>query len=183
MRTRIPYTLSAGIIDRFPHKAIANALMMADSSCSGSTPFKGLVDHGAQDRSLHRDRFSSTPSLQQVRPTVPPPCSHAVLLTMIGLSIYDSTRLGGGSSRLWRIPRFQRDWATQPKHSPNSQFARIKLPSRAAIIPLISGSWWPNSPTQPLRIYVTNSNSFSAKCVHGVATEDIDLGARFCIIL
>ncbi|KAK1524271.1 uncharacterized protein CCOS01_09358 [Colletotrichum costaricense] len=38
---------------------------MADSSCSGSTPFKGLVDHGAQDRSLHRDRFSSTPSLQQ----------------------------------------------------------------------------------------------------------------------
>lgn len=38
---------------------------MADSSCSGSTPFKGLVDHGAQDRSLHRDRFSSTTSLQQ----------------------------------------------------------------------------------------------------------------------
>ncbi|KAK7456928.1 hypothetical protein Landi51_02204 [Colletotrichum acutatum] len=38
---------------------------MADSSCSGFTPFKGLVDHGAQDRSLHRDRFTSTASLQQ----------------------------------------------------------------------------------------------------------------------
>ncbi|OHE94529.1 hypothetical protein CORC01_10162 [Colletotrichum orchidophilum] len=38
---------------------------MADSSCSGSAPFKSLVDHGVQDRSLHRDRFSSAPSLQQ----------------------------------------------------------------------------------------------------------------------
>ncbi|KAK1672894.1 hypothetical protein BDP55DRAFT_233809 [Colletotrichum godetiae] len=38
---------------------------MADASCSGSTPFKGLVDHGAQDRSLHRDRFSSAPNPQQ----------------------------------------------------------------------------------------------------------------------
>ncbi|KAE9581418.1 hypothetical protein CGMCC3_g2879 [Colletotrichum fructicola] len=33
---------------------------MGDNSCSGSTPFKSLVDHGGQDRSLHQDRFSTT---------------------------------------------------------------------------------------------------------------------------
>ncbi|OLN96008.1 hypothetical protein CCHL11_07062 [Colletotrichum chlorophyti] len=38
---------------------------MADSSCSGSTPFKSLVEHGAQDRSLHQDRLSNAPGTQQ----------------------------------------------------------------------------------------------------------------------
>ncbi|KAH0440237.1 hypothetical protein CcaCcLH18_02607 [Colletotrichum camelliae] len=33
---------------------------MGDNSCSGSTPFKSLVDHGGQDRSLHQDRLSTT---------------------------------------------------------------------------------------------------------------------------
>ncbi|KAF6822101.1 hypothetical protein CPLU01_12219 [Colletotrichum plurivorum] len=32
---------------------------MGDSSCSGSTPLKSFVDHGAQDRSLHQDRTSA----------------------------------------------------------------------------------------------------------------------------
>ncbi|KZL80233.1 peroxin 20 [Colletotrichum incanum] len=38
---------------------------MADSSCSGSSPFKSLVEHGAQDRSLHQDRFAVAPSIHQ----------------------------------------------------------------------------------------------------------------------
>ncbi|KAF6832867.1 hypothetical protein CMUS01_06765 [Colletotrichum musicola] len=32
---------------------------MSDSSCSGSTPLKSFVDHGAQDRSLNQDRTSA----------------------------------------------------------------------------------------------------------------------------
>ncbi|KAF3801683.1 hypothetical protein GCG54_00014899 [Colletotrichum gloeosporioides] len=39
---------------------------MGDNSCSGSTPFKSLVDHGGQDRSLHQDRFSTTFASQHV---------------------------------------------------------------------------------------------------------------------
>ncbi|TID07650.1 hypothetical protein CH35J_000621 [Colletotrichum higginsianum] len=38
---------------------------MADSSCSGSTPFKSLVEHGAEDRTLHRDRFARASGTQQ----------------------------------------------------------------------------------------------------------------------
>ncbi|KAK1981951.1 hypothetical protein LZ30DRAFT_749669 [Colletotrichum cereale] len=38
---------------------------MSDSSCSGSTPFKNLVEHGSHDRSLHQDRFVDAPRVQQ----------------------------------------------------------------------------------------------------------------------
>ncbi|GKT65875.1 peroxin 20 [Colletotrichum tofieldiae] len=38
---------------------------MADSSCSGASPFKSLVEHGAQDRSLHQDRFAGAPGIHQ----------------------------------------------------------------------------------------------------------------------
>ncbi|KAJ0164347.1 hypothetical protein CTA2_1211 [Colletotrichum tanaceti] len=40
---------------------------MADSSCSGSTPFKSLVEHGAEDRSLHQDRFARASGTQQIQ--------------------------------------------------------------------------------------------------------------------
>ncbi|TDZ24734.1 hypothetical protein Cob_v002174 [Colletotrichum orbiculare MAFF 240422] len=37
---------------------------MGDTSCSGSSPFKSLVEHSARDRSLHQDRVSSLPNHQ-----------------------------------------------------------------------------------------------------------------------
>ncbi|PTB47170.1 uncharacterized protein TrAFT101_003396 [Trichoderma asperellum] len=125
---------------------------MEDASCSGSTPFKRLVDHQSRDLSHHQDRHVSRGAFGQNSQTFRSSPLHPAQ----GQQNDFGTFMGGASA----LPGFESDPAT--RLTPSLPFAQV-APAHTATPPSFSSPMQTTAPMSSGSSWAADFNRFTSQ--------------------